>query len=639
MKAELEQFKNDIRTYDRDQLFSLCVELKEFCIRQSVFLKEYENSFPVMTKDYQNLKEKLKQKTEELSAFQKKYQYVCEQNLLLTKNRFGTHNERIGSLEEFDLSDLQDPLSEEQVPVEENQPDAGHNPDPKSPGKGTPDSDHRQALIRKTLRKLKKLLNGEEVKQKRDTSRLPHTNTYLFDPDELDGEYGKDNWEFAGWHRKEFLHRLPCAYYVEVRHVPVIKNRTTHTLTALPMPGVMLSHSPVTESLLASIYYEKFYLSIPLYRVSKDMENQGLVLSRQTLSNWVLRFAETHLGIIYDYLIDTLKGYSYHQCDESTLEVIHDGRKAGSKSYLWVHSNSFLDPVNPIVIFCFEKTRGTDHLRNFYQGLSLILTSDAYGSYFLLEKESGGKIRVTGCFMHCRRRFWDALQIRLSSVKDERELEELPEYQAIRFISEIYRKENPLRDLSPEERLERRQKEVKPEVDAFFEFVHQFSLEDPLVSEKMKDAINYARNQESYLRRFLEDGHVPVDNGYAERNIHCEYTIGRRNWLFCNTERGAEVTAMVYSIVETACQNGANPLLYLQFLLEKTPDYMELTDRNRLEELMPWSGQWHEYEKKKIQERLEMGIPVSQEKPHYRLHRDVHPVSGKANIGNDQAAG
>ena len=96
---------------------------------------------------------------------------------------------------------------------------------------------------------------------------------------------------------------------------------------------------------------------------------------------------------------------------------------------------------------------------------------------------------------------------------------------------------------------------------------------------------------------------------------------------------------MVYSIVETACQNGANPLLYLQFLLEKTPDYMELTDRNRLEELMPWSGQWHDYEKKKIQERLEMGIPVSQEKPHYRLHRDVHPVSGKANIGNDQAAG
>ena len=241
--------------------------------------------------------------------------------------------------------------------------------------------------------------------------------------------------------------------------------------------------------------------------------------------------------------------------------------------------------------------------------------------------------------MHCRRRFWDAIQIRLSSVKNERELEELPEYQAIRFISEIYRKENPLRDLSPEERLERRQKEVKPEVDAFFEFVHQFSLEDPLVSEKMKDAINYARNQERYLRRFLEDGHVPVDNGYAERNIHCEYTIGRRNWLFCNTERGAEVTAIVYSIVETACQNGANPLLYLQFLLEKTPDYMELTDRSRLEELMPWSRQWHEYEKKKIQERLEMGIPVSQEKPHYRLHQDVHPVSGKANIGNDQAAG
>ena len=87
---------------------------------------------------------------------------------------------------------------------------------------------------------------------------------YLFELDKLDEEYGKNNWEFAGWHRKEFLHRLPSVYYVEVRHVPVIKNRTTHTLTSLPMPGVMLSHSPVTESLLASIYYEK--ASIFLYR-------------------------------------------------------------------------------------------------------------------------------------------------------------------------------------------------------------------------------------------------------------------------------------------------------------------------------------------------------------------------------------
>ena len=472
MKAELEKFKNDIRNYDRDQFFALCVELKERCIRQTIFLKEYESSFPVMTKDYQRVKTQLKQKTDELSDLQKKYQCVCEQNVLLTKDRFGTHNEKIRSLDGLGISDLQDPLSEEQDPEELQDDNTDHSPKNSQSGKSDRSSFHsndHHSEIRKALRKLEKLMNGEEVKQKRDTSRLPRRNTFLFEPDQLDGEYGKDNWEFAGWHRKEFLHRLPSVYYVEVRHVPVVKNRNTHKLTSLPMPGVMLSHSPVTESFLSFLYYEKFYLSLPLYRVSKDMENQGLILSRQTLSNWVLRFAETHLGIIYDYLIDTLKGYSYHQCDETTLQVIRDGRKAGSKSYLWVHSNSFLDPVNPIVIFCFEKTRGTDHLRNFYQERSLTLTSDAYGSYFLLEKESEGKIRVTGCFMHCRRRFWEALQIRLSSVKDERELEELPEYQAIRFISEIYRKENPLRDLSPEERLERRQKEVKPEIDAFFE--------------------------------------------------------------------------------------------------------------------------------------------------------------------------
>ena len=637
MKAELEKFKNQIRTLDWDQLFSLCVGLKEQCIQQEVYLKEYERSFPVMSKDYQALKETLKQKTTALTDLQKKYQHVCEQNVLLTKNRFGSHNEKMGSLKGFDLSDLQDPISEDPTPAEKNL--SNDNQEPKPPEKDPSRQKNRQSEIQKTLRKLNKLMNGETERQKRDTSRLPHRNTYLFELDKLDEEYGKNNWEFAGWHRKEFLHRLPSVYYVEVRHVPVIKNRTTHTLTSLPMPGVMLSHSPVTESLLASIYYEKFDLSLPLYRVSKDMKNQGLILSRQTLSNWVLRFAETHLGIVYDYLMDTLKGYRYHQCDETTLQVIRDGRKTGSKSYLWVHSNSSLDPVNPIVIFCFEKTRGTDHLRNFYKGCSLTITSDAFGAYFLIESESGGRILITGCFMHCRRRFFEALQIRLSSIKEEHELKNLPEYQAVQLIAEIYQKENPLNTLSPEERRKRRQKEVKPRVDAFFEFVHQFPLEDPLVSDKMKEAINYAKNQEIYLCRFLEDGHIPIDNGYAERNIRHDYATGRRNWLFCNTERGAEVTAIVYSIVETANQNGANPLLYLQFLLEKTPDYMELTDRSRLEELMPWSEKWHEYENSKIQERQEMGIPASQEKPHYRLHREVHPVSGKANIGNDQAAG
>ena len=641
MKAELEKFKNDIRNYDRDQFFSLCVELKDLCIQQTIFLKEYESSFPVMARDYQRVKNQLKQKTAELSDLQKKYQCVCEQNVLLTKDRFGTHNEKIRSLDGLGISDLQDPLSEEQDP-EELQDDKIDRcqKDAKS---GRSDrhsfqSNDRHSEIRKALRKLERLMNGEETKQKRDMSRLPHRNTFLFEPDQLDGEYGKDNWEFAGWHRKEFLHRLPSVYYVEVRHVPVVKNRNTHKLTSLPMPGVMLSHSPVTESLLAWIFYEKFYLALPLYRVSKDMQNHGLILSRQTLSNWVLRFAETHLGIIYDYLMDTLKSYSYHQCDETTLLVICDGRKAGSKSYLWMHSNSFLDPVNPIIIFCFEKTRGTDHLRNFYQNHSLCITSDAYGSYFLLEKESEGKILITGCFMHCRRRFWEALQIRLSSMKDEKELENLPEFQAVQLIADIYDKEKTLKSLSPEERLKRRKKEVKPRVDAFFEFVHQFSLQDPLASAKMTDAINYAKNQEIHLRRFLDDGHIPLDNGFAERNIR-DYAVGRRNWLFCNTERGAEVMAIAYSIVETAKQNDANPLLYLQFLFEKTPGYMELTDRSRLEELMPWSEQWREYENSKLQERQEMGVPESQEKPHYRLNRKLNPVSEKSNIENKEAAG
>jgi hypothetical protein len=245
-----------------------------------------------------------------------------------------------------------------------------------------------------------------------------------------------------------------------------------------------------------------------------------------------------------------------------------------------------------------------------------MLTCDAYSSYNLLEKESGGKIRITGCLMHVRRRFFQAFLLRASGISEEQAME-LPEYKAILLIAEIYMAEGRLTGISPEERLVRRDKEVRPHVDAFFEFVHSVNLSDPLISAKMKDAVSYACNQEKYLRRFLDDGRIPCDNGFAER-IFKRYAIGRRNWLFCSTKRGARALGVIYTVVETARLNGANPLLYLEFLLQKAPDYMDVKDYNRLEELMPWSDVWKAWRDAKTQERMEIWIPPSDPKPHYR---------------------
>lgn len=614
MQAQLEEFKNLIAEYSREELLALCIELRQKQIDDAVIIAEFRKASPAMSKDYTRLKEQVETVSRERDEFEAKYNEACAQLALKTRQCFGTHNEKLGSLDGIDLNDLQDPLDEGQDPDAAEKEESG-----RKKAAGTADAE-----VRRTFRKLMRLMYGEHKSRKRDLSGLPHRDTFILDTDKYDEMFGAENWEIAAYHSKEFLHRLPVEYYVEVRHVPVIKCRTTGRLASFPMPGVMRSHSPVTESVVAHLIYDKAFMAAPTYRISDHMENQGFMLSRQILSNWILDFSEERLGIASDFMEDTLRSYSYGQGDESTLQVIHDGRKAGSKSYMWLHTSSELDTVNPVAVFRFELTRGTDHLRSFYRGCSLMLTCDAYASYPLLEEESDGRIRITGCFMHVRRRFFLAFLIKASGLSEEQAIE-LDEYRAILLIAEIYRAEEKLISLTPEERTARRDTEVRPHVDAFFEFVHSISLSDPLLGAKMKDAVSYACNQEEYLRRFLEDGHIPLDNGYAER-IFKRYAISRRNWLFCNTERGARALEIIFTVVETARLNNANPLLYLEFLLEKTPAYMDITDRSRLEELMPWSDVWRAWMEKKTRERMKLWLPPSDEKPYYRPYHKKKPV-------------
>lgn len=171
------------------------------------------------------------------------------------------------------------------------------------------------------------------------------------------------------------------------------------------------------------------------------------------------------------------------------------------------------------MVYCYEKTRGADHLREFYAGLleMIYLTCDAYSAYPCFADESNGLIVLAGCFMHCRRSFVEAILIlNLKGMADEQILA-LPETQAILLIREIYLAEGLLKDLSLEERLTRRKKEVLPNVNAFFEFIRGIDLNNPLLSEKLKVAVHYSLNQEIYLRRFLTDGSIPIDlNGWRK---------------------------------------------------------------------------------------------------------------------------
>ena len=206
--------------------------------------------------------------------------------------------------------------------------------------------------------------------------------------------------------------------------------------------------------------------------------------------------------------------------------------------------------------------------------------TDGYQVYHTLEKERED-LTIAGCWVHARRRFDEALAV----VPKERQ-KESASYLILKQIQTIYRKEGKLKDLSSEERLSQRQVAIKPLVDALFAYLKQHESE--VGTEKLKDAFSYALNQEKYLRVFLTDGDVPMDNNASERAIR-GFCVGKKNWQMIDTINGAKSSAIIYSIAETAKANNLKPYEYFEHLLTEIPKRMDDSDRSFLDDLLPWS--------------------------------------------------
>ena len=236
-----------------------------------------------------------------------------------------------------------------------------------------------------------------------------------------------------------------------------------------------------------------------------------------------------------------------------------------------------------MVLFQYERTRGGYHPAEFlgdeFRGY---LTCDGYQAYHGLPEQ----ITVTGCMAHARRRFDEALTpLKKGFTKEQ--LKETTAYQAMARIGMLYKIEELIRNQSPEERYTERQKQSKPLLEAFFGWLH--TLEGSVNrSSKIGEAVLYALNQEKYLKAYLEDGHLSIDNSAAERAIK-NFAIDRRNWLFSKSIKGAEASATVYSITETALLNGLKPYDYVAYILERMKDLGPFPSKEDLQKLLPWS--------------------------------------------------
>ncbi len=346
----------------------------------------------------------------------------------------------------------------------------------------------------------------------------------------------------------------------------------------------LLKGSVATPSLVAGIMNAKYVNGMPLARQEREFARYNLNLSTKTMANWIILCAKRYLQPVYDLMREEFLRGRYIHCDETRLQVIDEPEQKGTtQNWMWVYLTDEYSGSPRMVLFQYERTRGGYHPAEFlgdeFRGY---LTCDGYQAYHGLPEQ----ITVTGCMAHARRRFDEALTpLKKGFTKEQ--LKETTAYQAMARIGMLYKIEELIRNQSPEERYTERQKQSKPLLEAFFGWLH--TLEGSVNrSSKIGEAVLYALNQEKYLKAYLEDGHLSIDNSAAERAIK-NFAIGRRNWLFSKSIKGAEASATVYSITETALLNGLKPYDYVAYILERMKDLGPFPSKEDLQKLLPWS--------------------------------------------------
>lgn len=568
---------------------------------------------------YNALSEKYEALYKEHEELKTLYQHEVEKNVLKVRSTFGRKTEKLLDLINS-ANDKEDKFEDEDQSEDKDLPSGGRVIT--FPGLNAGD---RNDAGKHTDNKGKSSKRSHKSRLKDSMKKLPHKIVYDIDMEQLDKAYGKGKWRIAFWHKHETIEAIPIRYYVKVVYTPVVSVGLEHSMHTIPYMAAIMPHSYVSSSLLAEIIYRKFVLGLPLYRLANDFLLSGLDLSKQDIIHWVNTITPELLDPVYYHLVSLLIHLKYVQSDETYIQVNKDGRGAGHKSFMWVHCSSELLDCPPIIVFCYEATRGTDHLRLLFGEFLGYMTCDAYISYQVLEEENAG-VTVTGCFMHLRRYFAEAFFINDVALMMDEEIAELPETKVLMLIREVYAEENKLKRMSANMRLAARQEYVKPKVDALFSYIHELSVSDTVYTDRMNKAISYAINQEMRLRKFLNDGCVPLDNGHAERIIR-SYSTGRVSWLFADTVPGALVNATAYSIVETAKANNVNVRIYLQYIIEKMSERIagiKTLDTEFMDTMMPWSDEYQNYEENLLAGSLESFQKIFPEPEKPKVAKKAH---------------
>lgn len=350
------------------------------------------------------------------------------------------------------------------------------------------------------------------------------------------------------------------------------KNGADMSIVKAKGPVPLISGSLASPSLVAHIAVQKYANGLPLYRLENGFRYDEVQISRQTMANWVIACSERYLEAVYQRLKEHLLAESNLHADETTVQVLREpGRAAKTKSYEWLYRTG-AHTQRKIAVYEYRETRSQEHPKAFLKSYQGLLHTDGYQAYHNLPPE----ITVIGCWAHVRRRFEQILKNMSKGMRKGSAAE-----QGMAYISALFALEREFADLTPEERHQNRLEKSKPVSNAFFAWANGLSA---LPKSPLGEAVGYALSQKKYLENIFLDGRTEITNNRAERSVK-PFVMGRKAWLFSSTPAGAMASSVMYSIIETAKENGLHPYRYLEFLLTALPN----TTTSNLEALLPWS--------------------------------------------------
>lgn len=487
-----------------------------------------------------------------------------EQVSILTQRQFGRKTEKASEIDGLQLSfdfEVENALNEAEylldtASAEECEPDAAQPVRKRAKRKGKRKSD---------LQYLETVIDEHTIPEEKLNEYFPH---------------GYDVLPHNTYYTVEYI---PAKFIEHEHHVFKYAGKHGEGIRVADAPEKLLPNSILTPSLAAGIFVAKYLNAVPLARLGEEFERLDMNLSRQTLANWMISMSDRYLELMYRRMHQEILKSKLIHCDETPFKLVVPEKASNSKAYMWVYHTMETYGSPPIFIYEYQDGRSSDMPRNFLKNYVGTLVTDGYQVYHKIAEERPDELKVAGCWAHCKRKFDDVLKaLKTTNPKGAISAE------AHKRIATIYHVDHLCKTSSLEERLENRQRSVKPLVDAFFDWLKSIDTTGLDKSGGLYGAIRYALNQEPYLRTFLDDPIVPLDNNDAERSIK-KFCVGKHSWHIISSKRGARASAILYSLAETSKANGLKPYEYFKYLLEQMLEHLDDKPTDYIDDLLPWS--------------------------------------------------